>query len=97
MVCTICTSPASGSACSPTHINRRAGAVRHHLFVERVEPQDGGVFVIEWDAYSVGPDGHAPRVAAPPVLVIAVSWQDAPLRLPTANNRVTVRLPNAMA
>ncbi|CVC03596.1 Uncharacterised protein [Serratia marcescens] len=67
------------------------------FFVERVEPQDGGVFVIEWDAYSVGPDGHAPRVAAPPVLVIAVSWQDAPLRLPTANNRVTVRLPNAMA
>lgn len=65
------------------------------FFVERVEPQDGGVFVIEWDAYSVGPDGREPRVAAPPVLVVAVSWQDAPLQLPTANNRVTVRLPNA--
>lgn len=67
------------------------------FFVERVEPQDGGVFVIEWDAYSVGPDGREPRVPAPPVLVIAVSWQEAPLQLPTANNRVTVRLPNATA
>lgn len=67
------------------------------FFVERVEPQDGGVFVIEWDAYGVEPDGRAPRVAAPPVLVIAVSWQETPLQLPTANNRVTVRLPNATA
>jgi hypothetical protein len=55
------------------------------------------VFVIEWDAYSVGPDGREPRVPAPPVLVIAVSWQETPLQLPTANNRVTVRLPNATA
>ena len=67
------------------------------FFVERVEPQDGGVFVIEWDAYSVGPDGREPRVPAPPVLVVAVSWQETPLQLPTANNRVTVRLPNAAA
>ncbi|MGK0664034.1 hypothetical protein [Serratia marcescens] len=67
------------------------------FFVERVEPQDGGVFVIEWDAYGVGPGGREPRVAAPPVLVIAVSWQETPLQLPTANNRVTVRLPNAAA
>ncbi|OKB68245.1 hypothetical protein BHU62_03300 [Serratia marcescens] len=67
------------------------------FFVERVEPQDGGVFVIEWDAYSVGSDGREPRVPAPPVLTIAVSWQEAPLQLRTANNRVTVRLPNATA
>lgn len=97
MAYTISTSPASGSACSRMRINRRAGAVRHHLFVERVEPQNGGVFVIEWDAYSVGPGGREPRVPAPPVLVIAVSWQETPLQLPTANNRVTVRLPNAAA
>ena len=97
MACTICTSPASGSACSLTRTNRRAGAVRTALFVERVEPQDGGVFVIEWDAYGAGLGGREARVAAPPVLVIAVSWQELPLQLPTANNRVTVRLPNATA
>lgn len=68
-----------------------------HFFVERVEPQDGGVFVIEWDAYGAGLGGREARVAAPPVLVIAVSWQELPLQLPTANNRVTVRLPNATA
>ena len=67
------------------------------FFVERVEPQDGGVFVIEWDAYGAGLGGREARVAAPPVLVIAVSWQELPLQLPTANNRVTVRLPNATA
>ncbi|MGQ5765978.1 hypothetical protein ACUNI9_24015 [Serratia sp. IR-2025] len=67
------------------------------FFIERVEPQDGGVFVIEWDAYGAGLGGREARVAAPPVLVIAVSWQELPLQLPTANNRVTVRLPNATA
>jgi hypothetical protein len=67
------------------------------FFVERVEPQDGGVFVIELDAFSMGPDGREPRVPAPPVLAVAVSWQEVPLQLPTANNRVTVRLPNATA
>lgn len=55
------------------------------------------MFVIEWDAYRVGPDGCEPRVPAPPVLVIVVSWQQTPLQLLTANNRVTVRLPNATA
>ena len=55
------------------------------------------VFVIEWDAYGAGLGGREARVAAPPVLVIAVSWQELPLQLPTANNRVTVRLPNATA
>ncbi|MEO2277842.1 hypothetical protein ABDY50_21335, partial [Serratia marcescens] len=59
--------------------------------------QAGGLWVFDWAAPRGGRAGRAPRVAAPPVLVIAVSWQDAPLRLPTANNRVTVRLPNATA
>ncbi|MGQ6197500.1 hypothetical protein ACUNGE_08570, partial [Serratia sp. IR-2025] len=63
----------------------------------RAPPHPAGVFVIHWAPTRGGRAGRAPRVGAPPVLVIAVSWQDAPLRLPTANNRVTVRLPNATA
>ncbi|WP_375056862.1 hypothetical protein [Zobellella sp. DQSA1] len=65
------------------------------FFIEQVEPQDGGIFRITLDAYSYGPDGRAPRRPAPPVLALLVDWQEDPLLLPTEQNRVTLRLPNA--
>ncbi|MEX0633540.1 hypothetical protein M8494_21820 [Serratia ureilytica] len=96
-VCTISTSPGEWfSLLSYAHKPAGGRGFGHHLFVERVEPQDGNVFVIEWDAYNVGPDGRAPRSQRRRrYWVIAVSWRDAPLRLPTANNRDRA-LPNGV-